>query len=82
MGSLATAAVAALLFLSFSSGSLGTALADERFAPADEEALIDIINTGMTLRAGHRARYLRIVLEGILHPNVGRTGGAAIIILE
>jgi D-alanyl-D-alanine carboxypeptidase len=48
MGSLATAAVAALLFLSFSSGSLGTALADERFAPADEEALIDIINTGMT----------------------------------
>jgi len=48
MGSLATAAVAALLFLSFSAGSLGTALADERFPPADEEALIDIINTGMT----------------------------------
>jgi D-alanyl-D-alanine carboxypeptidase len=48
MGSLTTAAVAALLFLSFSSGSLGAALADERFAPVDEEALINTINKGMT----------------------------------
>ena len=48
MGSLTTAAVAALLFLSFSSGSLGAALADERFPPVDEEALINTINKGMT----------------------------------
>src|SRR5262245_19302541 len=48
MASLATAAVAALLFFSFSSGSLGKALANERFPAADEEALICIINAGMT----------------------------------
>jgi D-alanyl-D-alanine carboxypeptidase len=48
MDSLATAAVAALLVLSMSSGLPGGALADERFPPADEEALVDIINTGMT----------------------------------
>ena len=48
MGSLTTAAVAALLFLSFSSGSLGAALADERFPPVDEEALINTISKGMT----------------------------------
>jgi D-alanyl-D-alanine carboxypeptidase len=48
MDSLATAAVAALLFLYMSSGPPGAALADERFPPIDEEALVDIINTGMT----------------------------------
>lgn len=47
MASLATAALAALLFFCFISGSPGKALADERFPAAEEEALIGMINAGM-----------------------------------
>jgi D-alanyl-D-alanine carboxypeptidase len=48
MDSLSTAAIAVLLFLSMSSGQPSAALADERFPPTDEEALVDIISTAMT----------------------------------
>jgi D-alanyl-D-alanine carboxypeptidase len=44
------AAAAALTFLALDSGLRGTALADETFPPADEKALVDIIEKGMAVQ--------------------------------
>jgi len=46
MGLLTTAGLAAL-FLFVGSGSFATAIAQDRFSPTDEQALVDIINRGM-----------------------------------